>query len=129
MIRGEDGVGGEMKRAFLFACQTGLRWSDLCALTWGRIRGLQIETTQKKTGEVLYVPLNAAAWALIDPGGHKRGRSKQSPLRRCDRRGVEQAALPRVFLIPFHRRRVVVGVEFHPCQVKPEVVAGDADGA
>ena len=68
VIRGEDGVGGEMKRAFLFACQTGLRWSDLCALTWGRIRGLQIETTQKKTGEVLYVPLNASAWALINPG-------------------------------------------------------------
>lgn len=64
-IMGEDGFGGEVKRAFLFACETGLRYSDLRALTWGDIRGRQIELTQEKTGGVVYVPLNDRAWLLI----------------------------------------------------------------
>lgn len=69
-ILGAKGVGGEIKRAFLFACQTGLRWSDCKALTWSKIRGRQVEKTQEKTRDVVYVPLNAAAWALINPGDH-----------------------------------------------------------
>lgn len=68
MPRTPDGIGGEIKRAFLFACQTGLRWIDCKRLTRGRIRDRQIEVTQKKTGNPVYVPLNAAAWALINPG-------------------------------------------------------------
>ncbi len=69
-IIGEKGVGGEIKRAFLFACQTGLRWSDLRTLTWAKIRGRQIEKTQQKTEDAVYVPLNDAAWLMINPGDH-----------------------------------------------------------
>jgi integrase len=71
-IMGQSGFGGEIKRAFLFACMTGLRISDLQALTWGKIRvsshGKQVEATQIKTGASVYVPLNKRAWTIIDPG-------------------------------------------------------------
>jgi len=67
-IMGEDGFGGEVKRAFLFACETGPRWGDVRALTYGKIRDRQIEVTQGKTGRPVYVPVNDTAWALIDPG-------------------------------------------------------------
>ncbi len=71
-ILGEAGFGGEVKRAFLFACMTGLRISDLRALTWAKVRisknGRQVEATQIKTGNVIDVPLNNRAWTLIDPG-------------------------------------------------------------
>ena len=72
-IMGERGFGGEVKRAFVFACMTGLRISDLRALTWAKVRisshGQQVEATQIKTGNVIYVPLNARAWSLIAPQG------------------------------------------------------------
>ena len=54
------------KQAFLFCCFTGLRHSDLSALTWGDIKytgsGLSIVLPQmKKTRKSLYVPLNKKA--------------------------------------------------------------------
>lgn len=57
-----------VKRAFLFSCFTGLRLSDIEALTWDKIKrsgdGLQVEERQKKTGSIVYVPLsdNAIEW-------------------------------------------------------------------
>jgi len=75
-IMGAKGFGGELKRAFLFACMTGLRWSNIKALRWGQVRAStvagkvrhQVEATQIKTARVVYVPLNSRAWALINPG-------------------------------------------------------------
>ena len=54
------------KQAFLFCCFTGLRHSDVSALTWGDIKytgsGLSIVLPQmKKTRKSLYVPLNKKA--------------------------------------------------------------------
>lgn len=40
---------GEVKRAFLFACFTGLRWVDITGLQWGNIRGDKLSFTQSKT--------------------------------------------------------------------------------
>jgi integrase len=63
-------LGAEIRRAFFFACFTGLRISDIKSLTWGDINrgGPQIKKVQKKTGRIVTIPLNPAAWALIDPG-------------------------------------------------------------
>jgi integrase len=66
-----DGIlGAEIRRAFFFSCFTGLRISDIKSLTWGEINrdSPQIRKVQKKTGRIVTIPLNPAAWALIDPG-------------------------------------------------------------
>lgn len=52
-------------RAFLFACFTGLRLSDIEALTWEKIRktdnGYQVEATQIKTKRLVSIPLSENA--------------------------------------------------------------------
>lgn len=59
----------DIKSAFLFACFTGLRMSDIIKLDWSMIGdtaegGLQVQERQTKTGKIVYVPLsaNALAW-------------------------------------------------------------------
>lgn len=51
----------EIKRYFLFACNTGLRISDIKRLKWENIKNNYIEFRQKKTNEVNYIPLNENA--------------------------------------------------------------------
>ena len=55
----------ELKRAFIFSCLTGLRWSDVYKLKWGEILQNQdkysIEYRQKKTSELNYLPLSEQA--------------------------------------------------------------------
>lgn len=67
----------ELKRAFLFACFCGLRYSDVKGLVWEKIHRVtdslyQIEIQQQKTGETLYLPLsdNAMQWLPVktEPG-------------------------------------------------------------
>ena len=59
--------GAEVRRAFLFACLTGFRVSDLRSLAWGQVQRnpLQILKRQEKTGRVVAVPLNESAWKII----------------------------------------------------------------
>ncbi|HVZ39657.1 MAG TPA: site-specific integrase [Candidatus Kapabacteria bacterium] len=58
-----------IKRAFLFACFTGLRLSDVQALVWGRIRDGRIAFRQQKTGGVEYFKLHDVALAMMgEPG-------------------------------------------------------------
>ena len=64
-IMGEEGLGGEIRRAFLFACFTGLRLSDIKTLTWGDIRNGKIEKRMVKTKAMLTVDLNSTALALM----------------------------------------------------------------
>ena len=59
----------DIKPAFLFACFTGLRYSDLYKLTWGEMsRGpdgtMRLDTRMKKTKREIFIPLsdNALAW-------------------------------------------------------------------
>jgi integrase len=63
-------LGAEVKRAFLFACFTGLRISDIKTLAWGDIEHnpLQIIKRQKKTNRKVFVPLHETAWKLINDG-------------------------------------------------------------
>jgi integrase len=65
------GLGADVKRAFLFACFSALRISDLKTLTWGDIQRTpvrQIIKRQTKTARKVYVPLHDSAWGLIDDG-------------------------------------------------------------
>jgi integrase len=63
-------LGGEIKNAFIFACYTGLRISDLKSLKWGDIerKPIQIIKRQKKTRSAVYIPLSDVAWGIIDDG-------------------------------------------------------------
>lgn len=60
-------LGGEVKKAFLFALCTGLRISDLKSLKWNNINidHMQIELRQGKTKRAVYIPLKDEAWKSI----------------------------------------------------------------
>jgi integrase len=66
---GLDGeLGTEIRKAFIFACYTGLRISDIKSLKWGDIERnpLQIIKRQEKTQRAVYIPLKDTAWQLIN---------------------------------------------------------------
>jgi integrase len=66
----ESRAADVIRRAFIFACYTGLRISDMATLAWGDIEHspLQVVKRMEKTEEKVYVPLAAAAWAVINDG-------------------------------------------------------------
>jgi integrase len=59
----------ETKQAFLFSAFSGLRYSDVKALTWRKVRAVNgsylLEFTQKKTGDVETLPLSQQAAAIL----------------------------------------------------------------
>jgi integrase len=57
----------EVKRAFLFSCFTGLRLSDVRALTWNRIRNGRIELRLIKTGQPQYMEVSDVVKKLLGP--------------------------------------------------------------
>ena len=63
-------VNETTKRAFLFCCFTGLRYSDVSALTWRDIRQedngwiVSVKAMQK-TGKQVVIPLNQSAISLL----------------------------------------------------------------
>lgn len=68
-----EGGGAEIRRAFLFACHTGLRVCDLETIVWGDIETnpAQIAKRQVKTKTAVYVPLSGTAKKLIGGGEHE----------------------------------------------------------
>lgn len=63
-------LGGEVRKAFLFALCTGLRISDLQKLKWANLNTdrKQIELLQGKTKRAVYIPLKEEAWQSIQDG-------------------------------------------------------------
>jgi integrase len=55
----------EIKRAFLFSCLTGLRWSDIEKLKWSELQENFIRYRQKKTKAVESLPINDQALQLL----------------------------------------------------------------
>lgn len=81
------------RRAFMFCCFTGLRYSDVCTLAWRDIKqvdsGLVISIrAMRKTGKQITIPLNQSAlkW-LPDRNGCKPGQKvfDMTCLSACDR--------------------------------------------
>lgn len=58
-----------LKRAFLFSCLTGLRWSDIHKLNWNEVREenneFKIIYTQQKTSSLEYLFISSQARALL----------------------------------------------------------------
>lgn len=65
-----------VRRAFLFSCLTGLRWSDVCRLSWENITQngtfTRLTFAQKKTGEQMYHDINEEAATLLGERGEGR---------------------------------------------------------
>ena len=69
-IKLDDKYAAEVRRAFLFACYTGLRISDIETLTWSKITNnpMQVIKVQEKTMTNVFIPLSKSAQALIVDG-------------------------------------------------------------
>lgn len=55
----------EVKRAFLFACNTGLRFCDVKILKWANVQGGTLKVQQQKTGHYVLINLNKSAQKLL----------------------------------------------------------------
>lgn len=60
---------GDVKRAFLFSLNTGLRYSDVRELRWKDIDGKQLRLLQQKTKRQVIIDLNPTALKLIGERG------------------------------------------------------------
>ena len=54
-----------VKKAFLFACTTGLRHADVCQLTPKHVENNTLIVTQQKTSKKVLIPLNKTALELL----------------------------------------------------------------
>lgn len=75
-LQGADCPNEDVKRAFMFSCMTGLRFSDVMALTWGEVHqrgrgGRRIVFRQRKTGGQEYLDLNVQAARLMGERGSR----------------------------------------------------------
>ena len=85
-----------MHRAFIFACLTGLRYSDIIRVRYEDIVDGVITLRQQKTNEVVYIPLTDDASRLIEPlaqEGLVFGPLVASTLTRTIRRWVQKAGI------------------------------------
>lgn len=64
-------LGEEARRAFLFACWTGLRISDIRTLEWKNIDGGKIRLVMHKTAQIVEVPLHPMAMAQLEANEEK----------------------------------------------------------
>ena len=56
----------QVKLAFLFSCYTGLRYSDICRLTWENVKGDKLAIIrQQKTQTMNYLNLNKTALNIL----------------------------------------------------------------
>ena len=66
----------DIKRAFLFSCYSGLRYSDMKELTWQQIHENKLDFRQRKTKAMEYLPLNQIAIKLLENGQIKAPEGK-----------------------------------------------------
>ena len=102
-----------VRDAFLFACFTGLRLSDIEAIQWKNIRpttdgGWQVEAKQLKTQRIVYIPLSENAMAqLPERAGQDdrifRGLPSRSEIGRHLRNWIKKAGIKKK--ITFHCSR------------------------
>lgn len=56
----------DIKRAFMFGIYTGMRYGDIKALKWQDIEDNQIKFKQKKTGEIVYLPISETVMNILN---------------------------------------------------------------
>lgn len=61
----------EVKRAFIFCLNTGLRWVDVSALIWGQIDGWKLKIVQSKTSKEIIIDLNDDAREQLPERGQR----------------------------------------------------------
>ena len=75
LLSATDCKDTELKRAFIFSCLTGLRWSDVYKLKWDEIKErdgkIYIEYTQKKTDDDNYLLVPEQVVNLLGERGLK----------------------------------------------------------
>lgn len=70
----------QLKKAFIFSCLTGMRWSDINNLTWRDFQYSEnngynfVRFTQQKTGNVETLPISEQARELMGEEGEKEDR-------------------------------------------------------
>lgn len=75
LLRNTECYNPILKRAFLFSCLSGLRWSDIKKLKWAEVSFSSTENMwklifkQQKTGEVTYIPIPEHALDLMGKVG------------------------------------------------------------
>lgn len=62
------GTANDVRNAFLFACDTGLRWSDLKKANMANVKDGLLYNRNQKTGVDVVVPLSSRAMRLISRG-------------------------------------------------------------
>lgn len=68
-MKATSGPFGEVSRAFLFGCLTGLRYSDIRALRWEQLEGRRLVLRVRKTQRTEYLELNAQAVEVMGAAG------------------------------------------------------------
>lgn len=74
-LEAADSPYPHIKQAFLFACYTGLRCSDVRSITWGKIvkdgEKFRLHTVMFKTKRPFYIPLSKKAMQWMPDRGNK----------------------------------------------------------
>ena len=74
-LEATDSPYPHIKQAFLFACYTGLRCSDVRSITWGKIvkdgEKFRLHTVMFKTKRPFYIPLSKKAMQWMPERGNK----------------------------------------------------------
>lgn len=74
-LEATDSPYPHIKQAFLFACYTGLRYSDVRSITWGKIvkdgEKFRLHTVMFKTKRPFYIPLSKKAMQWMPERGDK----------------------------------------------------------
>lgn len=98
-----------LKRAFLFSCLSGLRWSDINTMVWSEVRDegevSKVNFRQEKTDGVEYLYISQQARELLG--------ERQSPEDRVFR-GLKYGVVYNTEIVPWcNRARVAKHITFH----------------
>jgi len=104
------------KRAFLFGCLTGLRYSDIKDLTYNDINWetKEIIKTQKKTGNVVVVPLVEDAITLMSNTDKILTKSEKKTLRQIKDAGIDKGIITAETRVGEWARKTISGIGTMP---------------
>lgn len=112
----------DVKRAFLFCLNTGLRWVDVSGLKWKHIDGDMVKLMQAKTGKEVVIYLNDAAMNILAERGKRNdlvfNLPSSSYASRALKQWVENAGIDKHISWHCARHSFAVNVLTHGADVK-----------